>query len=994
MTNNRYIITKSNYTLKEKHKGLKSGSEIFERDYMITTNLGGYDSGAIPYGESNFKFVYNQNKNTTKSFNNGNWIPNFCNGTNIWTLDCTSQTQQKEESEIVIKPNHNTLLDFAYFGSCVELVKTSLDNINKYYPGELYVTDKNFIYEDADGNVRNLGDDAFANPVVVSNPFNIDLITKNAQITPEQYLTDNVLRCLSDSISKYELMFNDTTHCLNSITVKTKNKKCYENGELISNIVIIFDDGNTMEINEYYYEQTKILITSDRYYGWHIRPTESEIEDVFNNKFSMFDNFLLNRDSNPIYTIEIDTPRETDTGIINTRTFFTMPTVYGWNIDIDSADYSTYVTQLLNVATFYDEHYTNNLWENIVHESIKNMDVNWSNPLKDEDVNDYRLGIQNIHGLMLAYGRQFDDIKLTIDNIKSTNTVTYNENNNIPDYFLSDSLELSGWEVTSAAKYIDKDTSVEKLFPGTNKSYTADDVNTTFMRNLKINSKSIFTRKGTRQSIEMLLSLFGLSSYEFGRNYYNCLPETYKIKRSGQIIPWENLTDEEQANFYDYKFDEYVVVAKNTADDIIDADDYLCVEQINQQIKGDSVYTIVDGLYNDSVEIVNSLEGLPVRMVYIAIPENNEIVYKKYIIPWFSKNVTYDGKTYFQMYGGWDRIINDNPYYMETLKYLNILETIGDLKTKLQSDVSEGEIYYVNNISDYKDYYPSYPDSIQPSHYFYLNDVTKTYQYQDYGETTGGWEIIPQSDVDGIMAHGIQVHQLESIIDDYRGNNPHVGYGKYDEGDKYLERLAHIFDGAFDDGLFDNCIYTCDDNEMSIEDIKNLGFTLTDRLIDNVKCWYFVDNTIENQPVELRKTYVKVDDDGYIVQEDEEVEHYNEIQLGYDDVGYTHQIRVGRTAYQVNDVHFTSQLETFNFETQETDSNDEAAANSVINVKNVTLEFNKFKYNNDDFENYLHEVILFYLNQIIPSTTMMTLKYFRDETYAVCTIEPEISGIS
>ena len=74
MASNRYIITKSNYTLKEKHKGLKNGNFIYERDYMVTTNLGGYDSGAIPYGESNFKYVHNQNDNATRSFNNGNLL--------------------------------------------------------------------------------------------------------------------------------------------------------------------------------------------------------------------------------------------------------------------------------------------------------------------------------------------------------------------------------------------------------------------------------------------------------------------------------------------------------------------------------------------------------------------------------------------------------------------------------------------------------------------------------------------------------------------------------------------------------------------------------------------------------------------------------------------------------------------------------------------------------------------------------------------------------
>ena len=137
MSKSTHIITRSNYTLKEKHKSLKNGGTIYERDYMTTTNLGGWDSGAIPYGESNFKFVHNQQDNNRRSFKNGNWLDNS-NGNSVWTLNDVSGKQKKEESEIVIKPNKNSLRDFVYFGSCVELLKVSLDNIIKYYPAELY----------------------------------------------------------------------------------------------------------------------------------------------------------------------------------------------------------------------------------------------------------------------------------------------------------------------------------------------------------------------------------------------------------------------------------------------------------------------------------------------------------------------------------------------------------------------------------------------------------------------------------------------------------------------------------------------------------------------------------------------------------------------------------------------------------------------------------------------------------------------------------------
>jgi hypothetical protein len=63
-------------------------------------------------------------------------------------------------------------------------------------------------------------------------------------------------------------------------------------------------------------------------------------------------------------------------------------------------------------------------------------------------------------------------------------------------------------------------------------------------------------------------------------------------------------------------------------------------------------------------------------------------------------------------------------------------------------------------------------------------------------------------------------------------------------------------------------------------------------------------------------------------------------------------------------------------------------------VKNISIEFNKYKYNNDDFETYLHDVIMFYLNQLIPTTSMLTVKYFRDDEFATCYTTPVITGVS
>ena len=662
MSKSTHIITRSNYTLKEKHKSLKNGGTIYERDYMTTTNLGGWDSGAIPYGESNFKFVHNQQDNNRRSFKNGNWLDNS-NGNSVWTLNDVSGKQKKEESEIVIKPNKNSLRDFVYFGSCVELLKVSLDNIIKYYPAELYITGDSYVYTDKNGKSKVLGKEAFANPVVVYNPFNINIVKTNINSSITKDKDYNPLRYFAASLNKYVLINSDESksECFNGWNVKTKNKKCYNDGDLINNVILNFSSDDSLIINEYYFKTGTVLIAENIYKGWHIRPMEKYIDEIFNNTLSSFERFLLNRDNKPIYTIDIDVPYETSDGTLIARKSFSFPVMYGWNLDINSTRYNKYVGDLSSVAESYDEYYSNNLWENIVHESIKNMDTTFSNPSRDEDISDYRLGIGNMHGLILAYARQFDDIKLAIENINTVNTVTYNQNNNIPDYFLSDSLELSGWEVSSAVKTLDENAEVEKLFSGNEQTYTTEELNTTFMRNLKINSKAIFSRKGNRQAIEMLLSLFGMASYEFGRNYYECLPESSKLTNGPRKLKWDDLSDEQQSYFYDYKLDEYVVVAQNKDEDIVNADETLCAEEINQQIKGDAIMSITDNIINGTVETINPLAGLPVRMVYLTqTEESGETTVLKYLIPWFDKAEQYDGNTYFQMYGGWEKVEEHN----------------------------------------------------------------------------------------------------------------------------------------------------------------------------------------------------------------------------------------------------------------------------------------------------------------------------------------------
>lgn len=986
MSQKRHTILKSNYTIREKNRSLKNGNTIYERDYMTTTNLGGFNSGSIPHSENGFKFVHNQKDNAKRRFRNGAWLADE-NGDTVWTLADVSGRQKKKESSIVINGNKNTLRNFAYYGSCVELFKVSISNIIKFYPGELYVTDAEYQYVNNSGELATLGYGDFDNPVRVLNPFGINISKTSPEKSEDDY---NYLRYFSESLNKYEI-FNRNKEtgavCFNSFNVSAKKtKRCYSNGEILNKVSLECSDGTIFDINEYYFNDGNIFISDKKNSGKHIRPQEKYIEEFFSEKFSEFEKFLLDTKTNPIYTINIDVPGENEDGTISlTRRQFTLPTVYGWNLNLDSSDYTRYINGVLDVAKAYDDLYSDNLWQNIVHESIKNMDITLNNPSKDEDKTDYNVGIGNIHGLMLAYGRQFDDIKLSIDNIKSGNVVTYDGNDNIPDYFLSDTLGLAGWEVSDVTLGLDETAKVGNLFPGDTGEYSTNELNTLFMRNLKINASHIFRRKGTRHAVEMLLAMFGMSSYEYGKNYYTALPETSKFLSNGKTLQWDDLSDEQKSEFYDYKFDEYVVVAKNKAEDVVDINSLTKIESLNSQIKGDdTIVTLSDDCSNDEHEIYNSIIGLPVRLAYLYKEDGTEL---KYVIPWFDKAKTYDGKTYFQMYGGWDKIEDAEGYgYVETLKYLHIVDNIGMLSELYQSDLREGEIYYVTNIDDYKSYYKA-NNQLTPSHYFYLKNVNKPYEYGDYVEDTDGWQMIPENYVDERISHGAQVYQLENIIDDYTGNNPHTGYGRYDDGDKYLERISRVFDGAYDDGKIDaDCVYKYGDETYDIDGIREIGFELTDKIVDNVKCWYFTDNYSKNDKlITLDRKYSEIID--------AEGETY-EIASGYEESRYPEVHYVGKNAVKNKDVAWCSELKTFNLETQDEDSTDEAAANSIINVKNISIEFNKFKYADEKFGEYFKNVILSYLNQVLPSTSILKVKYIGSNTFEACMSTPVITGVS
>lgn len=152
----KYIKSYSNYVLKTKHQNTNDGT-IYERD--ITT-IGGRDQfakGQVPiYKTGNFVITINNDNNVYKKNSEKDW--HRSDAGEIWTLDVLKYFEKDEKTsddrKIVIKNDYYDLRDFAYYGSCSELVNASIKDIIKNYPGELFIPyEKMWAKYDKNGNI-------------------------------------------------------------------------------------------------------------------------------------------------------------------------------------------------------------------------------------------------------------------------------------------------------------------------------------------------------------------------------------------------------------------------------------------------------------------------------------------------------------------------------------------------------------------------------------------------------------------------------------------------------------------------------------------------------------------------------------------------------------------------------------------------------------------------------------------------------------------------
>ena len=549
----RYVKSHSNYLLKAKHQEISDGI-IYERD--ITT-IGGRDhfaKGQIPiYKSGNFVITVNNDNTAYKKIPSSEWKGN--GEGDVWTLDILKNYEKDEKSsydkKIVIKKDYYDLRDFAYFGSCSELIRTSVNNIIDKFHGELFVPyvdvwvfdndvklysleaakkyaatqgipvpepTKETIsakYTDYSAELPAIRDFKLPSTIdggenatlfVIDNPFFVNI---HSNVVPEgedpikyfanggidnyvAYMKDdngewdfkNPLKIVSNGFIDYHKL-NVEFGADSQGHIQETKKECqgqYCPGDFMGYVDLSFLGGkNINTISEvcnkeeekkhvtfntsdkvlcnarvyvFMGDDSEIKYFFDPVYGSgkyscflniRIRPKDEIIEDFYDN-LNYFENILLDRTND--YEAMFEVIKDSDYGYYIDTERFKFPTTYGdFNLGSKGASFSEYIERLVKIGEYYDERFTDNLWRSMTHEAIKNFDWTYTRHFNPGDEIPYVEGGSKIQKIIRLYGREFDETRSYIDAIADCNTITYDNINNLPDYFFSDKLEDDGWDV-------------------------------------------------------------------------------------------------------------------------------------------------------------------------------------------------------------------------------------------------------------------------------------------------------------------------------------------------------------------------------------------------------------------------------------------------------------------------------------------------------------------------------------------------------------------
>jgi hypothetical protein len=922
-------LSRSLYSKRTLHQTLdgRNSASIYETDY---TTLRRQVKPEIDKGA--FDIVFDTSADVSRKYSSGEWVkPSIGDGNDFWVYGETVESGVPSEgdaltavnSEMVLRPDTSSLSSFVSFGSAVEFIRTSIENIVNTFPASLWIrppqTSPQIVYE-------------------LSNPFGIDLETQASED-----MTDNI-RIMSRKYASYEFVRTD---CVSNSYLSPCGDTAY-NGNVLSSTVYpvtgfeqtywyVYVKRTTGKPSDAAYRrETSRIATPAGYYdpirlintvrfacssfavtvtyvyndangepclllrtecafsngatstgtsaltatpSWHIRPRQT-FTDAFFASLDDFSAALLDRNTNPPFTYTLSIPKEVD-GILSWQDErFTWRTPDGWNLDIESAGYVSFMEKMIEAANIADSFVSDTVYRLLTHDSLKNMDFT------EDGAEDYADGSTRFEKMIRLCGYGYDIIRKYVHGIEVINNLSYNRMDNMPDVLLKEHVAEQGWQPVSLVMSGGLSQAAPKQYYGTSQPVTGRETEVEFYRRFLLNSAHIHRWKGTKHGLEMVMNLFGIerNDWEIGEFVYvathsrffsdntslfqdevavTSIGEGYVYRVKGSASPsayvtyngdryyngnsftgvsgfasfstaggasvymdeLENLAWINSMRGYTMEGIEYLSSGMALENDEEPPDDDLHDLAVERFYYGDFLTCPACGTYSAStntgggVLFINGVKSICPRC-------NGTGVVRDCIgIPAFKGNSEI---LYYQQDGGW---------YRET--YGSILEapTLDDLYSLNGTELSRGVLYYVSNSNV----------STDSTHYWVLVDP-------DFFNSREGWYNVTSSEYSSSInsksavnipssspVTQINFYALEHVSDLREGNNPHMGEGAYDGGMSYLRNIGYSVGGVSSDsyGLFKYVIDSSVDCIKTSAQYLNMirkGFVLV-KTSDTKKCW-------------------------------------------------------------------------------------------------------------------------------------------------------------
>lgn len=437
----------------------------------------------------NFAVTSNFEGRVGKDFKLGEWSDYY----NLDNLDMTQeQLDQMISNNIFVRLNFDktNLERYVYFGSFAKFLESEIQDVILKWPASLYIS---------------------SNPIqpTTSRPSNINTVLDFVYdpVTNKSYFKTPK----SGVNNPYSLDFSRYSFGPDNIPQQIYN---YVLANQQENEFVINDmTGSTTDSNYIYFEIEgnpfpTLTGTTFGKRDFHIKPVKSIRNEFFNN-LSDFQKLLLDKLTIPKYTFIVNVPVKYDDGDIGfSKKSFTWPTTDGYNLDINTLNYSNYIENFFKVASLYDQNKTDLVVRRMVSDSIIEYDT--------EGDGTEATG-QRVSKLLRIYGAEFDVVKKYINGISFANVVTYNKKDNTSDNLIKMMAKTLGFDVLLATSggfslLENDDPSDDPVFQGYSRSLSPKEIDIELWRRLVINAWWLFRSKGTRKVLEFFLKLFGINS--------------------------------------------------------------------------------------------------------------------------------------------------------------------------------------------------------------------------------------------------------------------------------------------------------------------------------------------------------------------------------------------------------------------------------------------------------------------------------------------------